>query len=150
MKIPPKPEPQPSEWQVDERGRRYRMVGQTKEYEMDVNGIPQSVFLASNKLQREQREARIKEERRKAAEAERLRRNCPFRDSNGLKTDCHREACALFLNGCTLAQLTRRPPAKDTQGLICPFSQYRSKCRTDCALYKNGCAFTAIITESEE
>ena len=149
MKIPPKPEPQPGEWQVDENnGKRYRMVGTIREYEMDVNGVPQSVFIESNKRDRKRREEQIKEEQRKAAEAAAQRRNCPFRD--GLNTDCSREACALFLNGCTLAQLTCRPPVKDTAGLICPLDRYRSKCRTDCAIYKNGCVFTAIITESEE
>lgn len=145
---------EPGEWQTDKQGKRYRKSPTGGiEYEMDVNGVPQSVFLESNRRDRERREEQIKEERRKMAEQAAQRRNCPFKD--GLNTDCSREACALFVdNGCSLTRLTSRQPAKDTAGLICPLDRYRSKCRTDCALYKmcalHGCVFTAIITESEE
>lgn len=77
------------------------------------------------------------------------RKNCPLAD--GMNTDCTNEKCALYLNGCTLARLTDRPPAKATEGLQCPLSKYRFKCRTDCALYnKTGCTLTAIKTESED
>ena len=148
--IVPTEETEPGEWQTDKQGKRYRKSSTIGiEYEMDVNGVPQSVFLASNKLQREQREAEIKEEQRRAKETAALRRNCPFRD--GLNTDCNREACALFVdNGCSLTRLTSRQPAKDTAGLICPLDKYRSKCRKDCALYKSGCTFTTIITDIDE
>lgn len=146
MKIPPKTEA--GEWQVDERGRRYRKIGSSIEYEPEINGVPQSVFIRSQKAQREKREAELKEERRKAAERAAQRRNCPLMD--GINTDCTREACALFLNGCTLARITDRPPKKATEGLKCPFSRYNSKCRKDCAMFKgNGCIITGI-TESEE
>ena len=137
-----------NQWGGTRRFRKSPTIG--IEYEMDVNGVPQSVFLESNKLQREKREAEIKGEQRRAKEAAALRRNCPLNDADG-NTDCNREACALFVdNGCSLTRLTSRQPAKDTAGLICPLDRYRSKCRTDCALYKNGCTFTTIITESEE
>ena len=88
---------------------------------------------------KEQREKQLKEEQARAAEKAARRRNCPF--SDGMQTDCKREACALFMDGCTLARLT---PAKDTEGLQCPFSRYRHKCRKDCALYKGGCTLTGI------
>ena len=142
--------PEPGEWQTDEHGRRYRMIGNCKEFEPEINGIPESVFFRSQQAQREQRARELAEEQRRAAERAAQRRNCPFRD--GMQTDCSREACALFLNGCTLTRLTDRPPAKATQGLQCPLSKYRAKCREDCALYKNGCTLTAIKTnrESEE
>ncbi len=151
MRIPPKPAPEPGEWQTETTPyggvRRYRMIGGMKEYEPEINGIPQSVFLESNRRMREQREAEYKEEQRRAAERAAQRRNCPFRD--GMQTDCTREACALFLNGCTLARLADQPPAKATEGLQCPFSKYRSKCRTDCALYNGGCTLTGIKTNKE-
>ena len=138
------------EWKLDESGRRYRMTGSVKEYEMEINGVPQSVFLASQKAQREKQAAKYAEERARAAERAAQRRNCPFRD--GMQTDCTRETCALFMDGCTLAKTGSRPPAKDTKGLQCPFSRYRAKCREDCALYKGGCALTSIVinTESED
>lgn len=144
MRIPGKPAPEPGEWETDEYGKRYRMIGNCKEYELELNGVPQSVFSARQKAQREQQERQIKEGQRKAAELARLRRNCPFRD--GLQTDCSREACALFLDGCALARLN---PAADTQGKQCPFNPYRQKCRKDCALYKGGCAFTGITANKE-
>lgn len=144
MRVPPKPPAEPGEWQEDKYGKRYRMVGNCKEYEPEINGIPQSVFFASQKRQKELDAKRYEEEKRQAAERAAQRRNCPF--SDGMQTDCKREACALFMDGCTLARLT---PAKDTEGLQCPFSRYHSKCRTDCALYKGGCTLTGITTNKE-
>lgn len=146
MRIPPK-ELEPGEWQTDEHGRRYRMIGNTKEYEPEINGVPQSVFFRSQQAQREQRARELAEEQRKAAEYARLKRNCPFIDSNSRNTDCSREACALFVDGCTLARLKA---AADTQGKQCPFSRYHSKCRTDCALYKGGCTLTGINNNESE
>ena len=136
----------PSEWQTDEHGRRYRKVGNCIEYEPEINGIPQSVFFASQKRQAEQRAAELEREKKEAAEREARRRNCPFIDSNSRNTDCTLDACALYMDGCTLARLT---PARDTEGLQCPFDRYKRKCRTDCALYKGGCTLTGI-TESED
>lgn len=142
----PRQEIEPGEWQTDETGRRFRMIGNCKEYEPEINGIPQSVFFASQKRQAEQRAAELEREKKEAAERAARRRNCPFIDSNGRNTDCSLEACALYMDGCTLARLT---PARDTEGLQCPFDRYRHKCRTDCALYKGGCTLTGI-KESED
>lgn len=107
MRIP-RPEPEPGEWQTDKYGKRYRKVGNCIEYEPEIDGIPQSVFFRSQKAQKEQREKQLKEEQTRAAERAAQRRNCPFRD--GMQTDCTRETCALFMDGCTLARLT---PAKN-------------------------------------
>lgn len=124
MRIPPKPAPEPGEWQTETTPyggvRRYRMIGSMKEYEPEINGIPQSVFFARQKRQAEQRAAELEREKKEAAERAARRRNCPFRD--GMQTDCTREACALFLNGCTLARLADQPPAKATEGLQCPLA----------------------------
>lgn len=149
MRIPPTPAPEPGEWQQEPGafGRRYRMVNGVKEYEMEINGVPQSVFFASQKAQKAQQEAAREREKKEAAERAARRRNCPIYDNTGLNnTDCSLEACALYMNGCTLARLT---PARDTEGLQCPFDRYRHKCRTDCALYKGGCTLTGI-KESED
>lgn len=146
-----KPQETPGPWQREPGpfGRRYRMEKGVKCYEMTVNGIPQSAFLESNRRREEQQRAEFAAAQRKAAQIAAQRRNCPFVDADSLHTDCT-EKCALFLNGCALARLTDRPPAKTTEGL-CPFSKYRSKCRKDCALYGNGgCALTAVVRESEE
>ena len=47
-------EPFTGEWQTDQFGRRFRMVGNCKEYEPEINGLPRSVFFASQKAQKEQ------------------------------------------------------------------------------------------------
>ena len=147
MRIPPTPAPEPGEWQTDKYGKRYRMVGNCKEYEPEINGIPQSVFFASQKRQAEQRAAELEREKKEAAERAARRRNCPIYDNTELNnTACSLEACALYMDGGTLARFT---PAKDTEGWQCPFDRYKRGCRKDCALYRNGCTLTGI-KESED
>lgn len=142
MRIPPTPEP--GDWQTDENGRRYRRVGNTKEYEMEINGVPQSVFIASKKAQAEYDKARYAEEQRAAKERAAQRRHCPF--MSGMSADCKRNECALFVDGCTLA---RHTPVRDTAGRYCPFNGRYSTCRIDCALYKGGCTLTGITNTIE-
>lgn len=139
---------EPGEWQTDETGRRFRKLGEgCIEYEptITVDGIeiPQSELAAYHERRRAAEQA-AKEAAAKTP-ATPPRKNCPFRES--MQTDCKREQCALFDgNGCTLARLTA---AKETEGLQCPFSKYNYKCRTDCALYKDGCTLTGITTTTE-
>lgn len=136
---------EPGEWKTDKSGRRYRENNNCREYEPTINGIPESVFYASQKRQRELDAKARERERKEAAERAAQRRNCPFKEA--MNTDCDREACALFLNGCALA---KHKPAKDTKGLKCPFDKFQRKCRADCALYKGGCTFTGTIKEESE
>ena len=139
---------EPGEWQTDEHGDRFRMIGKNcKEYEPTVNGIPESVFYASQKAQKEADRIAREKAQKEAAERAARQRNCPLKE--GIRTDCSLEKCALYMDGCTLARLTDRPPAKATEGLQCPLSKYA--CRKDCALFKaTGCTFTGIKTESED
>lgn len=139
--------PEPGEWQTETNiyggTRRYRMVGNIKEYEMDVtvdgHTIPQSQLEDYHRRKKAAEQARIEAERKKAAEAK-PPRNCPF--SDGMNTNCTQEKCALYNgDGCTLARWNAE---KATEGLQCPFSKYHAKCRKDCALYKGGCTFTGI------
>lgn len=126
------------EWKVDEHGKRYRMVGNIKEYELEINGMPQSVYLA---IQKDHREREKAERERQIANPPELPPRCPF--SNGLNQNCAGEACALHtVHGCSLAYLVDRAPAVDTAGKRCPFSAY--PCTKRCSLYKNGCVLTAI------
>lgn len=149
----PRQEIEPSEWQeeIDKFGgvKRFRMIGHIKEYEptITINGleIPQSQLADYHRRQKEAEQARREAEKNRPAPPP--RKNCPLAD--GMNTDCKNEKCALYLNGCTLARLTDRPPAKATEGLQCPFSKYNYKCRTDCALYKGGCTLTGITTTTE-
>lgn len=148
----PRQEIEPGEWQeeVNQYGgvRRYRMVGNCKEYEMDVTvdgiTIPQSQLTAYHERKKAAQAAQIEAERKRAAQAK-PPRNCPL--SDGMNTQCTQEKCALYMDGCTLA---RWNAAKATEGLQCPLSKYKSKCRTDCALYRGGCTFTGITTTKTE
>ena len=130
-----RPELEPGEWQQEPGpfGRRFRMIGNTKEYEPDINGIPAHIFYASNK-------AKIEVTKEPKTEPQRI---CPFHGSNSINSDCKRGNCALFVaDNCALAQIVGRP-AKDTAALQCPF--YKNQCRTDCALYKDGCTLTSVL-----
>lgn len=134
------------EWKVDKNGRKYREVARGFiEYEMEINGIPQSAFVASQKAFKEARKAEFAAAEQRAREEAARQRNCPFKDSSG-NTKCRREECALFVNGCFLA---RFKPAKDTEGLLCPLNKYNFKCRKDCALYNSGCTLIGMTTHKE-
>ena len=74
-------------------------------------------------------------------------KNCPFRE--GIDTSCELEKCALFLEGCALSRIGGKPEI-DTRGKKCPLNVYRQPCRSDCALYKNGCSLVAAINEKGE
>lgn len=140
----PQKEPEISEWQTDEQGRSYRMIGGVKEYEMmvKVDGIeiPQSQLTAYHERKKAAEQARKEAEKNRPAPPP--RKGCPFQ--SGLTTACEGEKCALYVDGCALAQLSDEPPAKATEGKKCPFNVYHT-CRKDCALFKaTGCALTAI------
>ncbi len=120
-----------SEWQMDGNGRRYRMIGNIKEYEMTVNGIPVSELAEHNR--------RIKEQRQLDTVTE-APGNCPFR--TGLNTSCTLEKCAFYTDGCLLAKYA---PAKDTAGLQCPLTKGHYICSSRCSLYSGGCALTGLM-----
>lgn len=136
-----------NEWQIetDNHGaqRRYRMYGKIKEYEkmIRVDGIeiPESelsAFHARNKA--------IKEAQRAAMQRELTNmpviKLCPFR-ANNLQKKCICEACALYVDGCTLAMIGE--PTKQTANQKCPLTN--SNCKSDCALFRvNGCTLTGI------
>lgn len=115
------------EWKTDEFGKRYRMIGNIKEYEMmiRVDGgfeIPESQLAAYNA-------SKIKEPPHE--ETKSLGR-CPFK--NGLDTGC-RSDCALYTDrGC---KIVNKALKTETAGKYCPFSPY--PCSTDCCLYDGGC-----------
>ena len=147
MRIPPaKPPAVPGEWQeeVNQYGgvRRFRMVGNIKEYEMDVTvdgmTMPQSQVAEYHRRKQEAEQARI--EAAKNAPPPQPQRVCPFKQ--GLTTHC-RDDCALHTaHGCALVYMIDRKPATSTEGRSCPF--HTTNCNKDCAIYNNGCIFAAI------
>ena len=147
-------DPEPGEWQeeVDAYGgvKRFRMIGQIKEYEptITINGleIPQSQLEDYHRRQKEAAERRTAE----ALEAAKNRpepRSCPF--SNGCNNTCAREKCSLFLKDkCAIAILAdahgaeQTDKTEQTQATKCPFSIY-GRCQ-GCALFHNGCALVRL------
>lgn len=140
----PEPKAEPGEWQVDKDGKRYRMVGKVKEYEMtiliDGHEIPQSQLSEFHKRRNEERE----KERLKRIEEVKNRpepRNCPFDKAS----TCKREKCSIFVDDkCSIAiiadstQIKLAEPKKEK----CPFTPY--KCNEKCAIYNSGCGIVRI------
>jgi len=143
-----------SNWQVetDNYGvqRRFRMVGNIKEYEMMINidgmEIPQSELTAFHERNKAIKEATRAAEQRAVLNKPTIK-ICPFR-ANYMKTECICEECAFYEDGCALAMIEQ--PTRTTANLKCPLRGNR-KCISDCALFKeNGCALTAIKSKRED
>ncbi len=131
-----------SEWmeEVNQWGgvRRYRMVNGIKEYEPEVNGVPQSVFLEMNRRDKERREQERQAERVK----QELLKICPFSDPGGAIARCSGDRCAFYVNDSCGA--FRVWEDHKTLGLQCPML-CRQLCRRDCAFSINdGCT---LLTE---
>ena len=143
---------EPGEWQeeVNQYGgvRRYRMIGNCKEYEMDVT--VDGITIPQSQLEDYHRRKKEAEERRKAAATEELKnrpepKSCPF--SDGCNNTCKRDGCNIFLKGkCSIATIAdasgveiEEAPAQNSK---CPFSIY-GRCQ-GCALYNKGCAIVRI------
>ena len=144
---------EPGEWQeeVNQYGgvRRYRMIGNCKEYEMDVTvdgiTIPQSQLEDYHRRQKEAAERR-KAEALEAAKNRPEPKSCPF--ATGCNTTCTREGCKIFTGEkCALAAIAdatgveiEEAPATDKRK--CPFSVY-GRCE-GCALFSKGCAIVRL------
>ena len=144
-------DPEPGEWQEEVNAyggvKRFRMIGQIKEYEptITINGleIPQSQLEDYHRRQKEAAERR-KAEALEAAKNRPEPKSCPF--SSGNNNTCWREKCSLFLKGkCAIAILADAhgtEQTEQTQATKCPFSIY-GRCK-GCALYNNGCAIVRL------
>ena len=142
------------DWKIDPlTGKRFRMVGRIKEYEMMIHTsggiVPESELAEHNKRQKEAEERR-KAEAMEAAKNRPEPKSCPF--ANGCNTLCKREGCKIFANGkCALATIAdasgveiEEAPAKDNRK--CPFSIYGHS--EGCALYNKGCAVVRLAAST--
>ncbi len=128
-----------SAWETDADGKRFRRIGNTLEYEMEV--LVNGVYVPESRLSG----AKSKKVDYQRFEEKQLRTFCPFTE-----TKCSENKCALFLDGCALAQLSDRQPTKATEGLQCPLSRNGYKCHINCALYRNGCILAAPLLNKKE
>ena len=87
------------EWQIDEHGRRFRMVGKVKEYEMTyrIGGVevPASQLKEFNRRNKEAAAAQ-----RAAENAEQITERCPF--ASGASTTCKSDCALRTAHGCAL------------------------------------------------
>lgn len=138
----------PGEWQIETNPfggtRRFRMLGNIKEYEPTVRidgiDVPQSELEEFHQRRRE-----AEERQRAAATAsvmDRPKGICPFKMAkNELNVACERE-CAFFGGTSCVLAVTVTQPFRDTQGKPCPVV---GKCRADCTLYANGCKLIELV-----
>ena len=147
----PTPRPEPGEWQIEEgTGKRYRMIGNIKEYEMMVTiagvEVPQSEVEEFN------RRRKAAEERRRAEENEALKNkpswSCPLLD--GTSATCRGGSCAWYDGRCAMEKALTCPPIRETKGKTCPLNRYRAPCSERCVLYAGGCKLTGINNKMED
>lgn len=148
----PENEPTPGAWQYDKvSGRRYRMIGNTKEWEPEIltasaGNIPRADLSRHNEME----EARKEAEKSGAKEREEVDRIkfCPFK--SGMGNNCSPRYCALYVSGACALSMIGKSPAAETKGRYCPFTRGKYACNVQCALYEGGCRITAMIGEREE
>lgn len=116
-------------WQIDEKGRRYRLNGHVREYEMivyiDGHEIPQSEL--ANYHQQKNKQAGLTY---KVPGSQKI---CPFNRA-ALDPRCKGESCAWWNEGCAISS------KKAATGGICPVSGgFVMHCTVQCVAYDNGC-----------
>lgn len=127
--------------EVDKYGRRFRKVGNCIEYEPEINGMPRSVFFASQKAQKQRDEENRKREAEAMKQAQ-TGRDCPFKvGRNNVQCSCEK-SCAFYADtACTFARMDT-PATKDTKGMSCIIAR---TCNERCAMYNHGCTLIDIV-----
>lgn len=140
-------EPVPGEWQTDENGKRYRMVGGVKEFAPTIHTANFGTVYVDdlpklNQRYQEQEEQRRKQESEARADAE-TGRVCPFKEGrNQLHTKCEK-SCAFYADtACVFASMDIQP-TRDTNGADCTIS--RKRCGEVCAMYNHGCTLIEFV-----
>lgn len=131
----------PGEWQVDKFGRRFREVGNVREYEMELvtsNGtFPSSQASEIGSRMREERQKQLEKEMRKASKP----LFCPIKAlKNSCSAVCSGDRCVFFeTDNCSLKKETA---PRASQGKYCPYMG--SNCKDICAMYEDGCKITNV------
>lgn len=127
--------------ETDQYGRRYRKIGNCIEYEPEINGMPRSVFFASQKAQKQQDEERRKREAEEQAAA-RTGKECPFKvGRNNVKCSCEK-SCAFYVDTACIFARMDTPATKDTKNMDCIIAR---KCNESCAMYNQGCTLIDFV-----
>lgn len=122
--------------EVDEYGKRYRIIGNIKEYEPEITLSCGSVP-ASQVKKTVDNMSKMKPPAIEKVET----KSCPFKHSN-MRINCITD-CVLYINGkCTLSKLGDKDKTVDTTNKKCPFSG--RSCRSDCFLNNGGCVLAKL------
>lgn len=130
----------PGNWEYDQRGRKFRRVGNNIEYAAKVltssGEIYEDELQAHNEWMREQSK-RILKERQAAAREAHTGRSCPFKVmKGGMHTACQKDCAFYRSEACSFSDM-KEPAAVDTKGVFCPI--VGRPCREDCGMYNSGC-----------
>ena len=139
--------PEPSEWQVDENGKRYRMVGNIVEYAPTIHTAYSGTVYLDNlpeinrrRQEREEQQRKQENEARAAAETGRV---CPFKEGrNQLHTKCEKSCIFYADTACVFASMDAQP-TRDTKDMDCLIT--RKRCGEVCAMYHHGCTLIETI-----
>ena len=139
--------PEPSEWQVDENGKRYRMVGSIKEFAPTIqtahSGTVYVDDLPEINRRRKEREAQELKQRHEAIAAAETGRVCPFKEGrNQPHTKCEK-LCSFYADtACVFASMDIQP-MRDTKDMDCIIA--RKRCGEACAMYNHGCTLIEFV-----
>lgn len=139
--------PEPSEWQVDKNGQRYRMIGNIKEYAPTIHtGHSGTVYVDDlpeiNRRRKEREEQQRKQENEARAAAE-TGRVCPFKEGrNQPHTKCEKSCVFYSDTACVFASMDIQP-TRGTKGIDCIIA--RKHCGEACAMYNHGCTLTETL-----
>ena len=138
-------EPEPGEWQYDEQGRKFRIVGKnTREYAPTIDTSFGTFYM--DDLPEVQRQMKAQSEQHiramKEAAAKEPDGICPIKAAkNAMHTKCESKCVFYEDTGCVFASVGIRP-TKDTKGSPCPIARV---CTDACVMYNHGCKLTCIV-----
>lgn len=139
--------PEPSEWKVDEHGKRYREVGGIIEYAPTIHTAHSgTVYLDDlqeinrRRIEREEQQRKQENAARAAADTGRI---CPFKEGrNQPHTKCEKFCVFYEDTACALASMDIQP-TRDTKDVTCIIA--RKRCGGACAMYNHGCTLIETV-----
>ena len=126
-------EPTIGAWQYDNQGRRYRMVGNCKEYATVITTTHGTMYADDLAKYNKRVVEQPVPEKPKAIE-----KLCPVKAfRNNIHGNCDANCAFYNGSGCRFGVLEPEHTT-DTKNKYCPFMH---KCIDTCALYRSGCTF---------
>lgn len=139
--------PEPSEWQVDKNGQRYRMIGNIKEYAPVIHTAHSGTVYLDDLPGINQRRQKREEQQRKQKAADMAAadtgRVCPIKEGrNQMHTKCEK-SCAFYADTACVFACMDIQPTRDTKDMDCIIA--RRRCGEACAMYNKGCTLIEFV-----